>query len=131
MLEDLLNDGGAQQSSSKSQMHMQQQDSDDSGSDESPRRVDNYHTGELNRVKMRINGFSLQTSVAWSYLTFKYGEKLTHDELTSIAELISGHVGIHLDRDAKRRKIVLVKWFDENWPVIEPYLQYVVLEYEH
>jgi hypothetical protein len=35
---------------------------------------------------------------------------------------------VHLDRDAKRRKSVLLKWFEENWNAIYPFLDYVVLE---
>jgi hypothetical protein len=33
-----------------------------------------------------------------------------------------------LDHDAKRRKTVLIKWFEENWTAIAPFLDYIVLE---
>lgn len=85
-------------------------------------------TDEMERVKRRIQGFNYKSSHAWKMLTAKYGPKLAHEELMSIAELLSAQVNINLDRDAKRRKAVLVKWFEENWDSIQGYLQYVILE---
>ena len=87
-------------------------------------------TDEMERVKRRIQGFNYKSSHAWKMLTAKYGPKLAHEELMSIAELLSAQVNINLDRDAKRRKAVLVKWFEENWDSIQGYLQYVILESE-
>jgi hypothetical protein len=51
-----------------------------------------------------------------------------HDELVSIGLLVADRLNITLDRDARRRKIVLLKWFDENWPLIEPLLPEIILE---
>lgn len=85
-------------------------------------------TDEMERVKRRIQGFNYKSSHAWKMLTAKYGPKLAHEELMSIAELLSAQVNINLDRDAKRRKAVLVKWFEENWEIIQGCLQFVILE---
>jgi hypothetical protein len=59
-----------------------------------------------------------------------YGPCLLQEELVSIAELVSQHLEIPLDRDARRRKAVMVKWFQENWEVIEPLLRLVMLDRE-
>ena len=85
---------------------------------------------ELERVRLRVKNFDWKKSKVWKILTQQFGEKLTHEELTSVAELLSNSLKIKLDRDAKRRKIVLVKWFEENWSYIEPVLRYIVLDYE-
>ena len=85
-------------------------------------------TDEMERVKRRIEGFNYKTSRAWKMLTYKYGSKLAHEELMSIAELLATRTNVILDRDAKRRKAVLVKWFEENWDIIQGYLNYIVLE---
>ena len=83
---------------------------------------------ELNRVHQRVKGFDINKSIAWNALTHTFGDKLTHEELTSIAELISKTANIKLDRDAKRRKIVLIKWFEEHWDTVKCYLPIITLE---
>jgi hypothetical protein len=50
------------------------------------------------------------------------------EELISIGHLVAARVGIRPDRDARRRKSVMLKWFEENWTVIEPLLGSIVLE---
>lgn len=87
-------------------------------------------TDEMERVKRRIHGFNYRNSEVWKILTDKYGPKLAHEELLSIAELLAAKTNITLDRDAKRRKAVLVKWFEENWDRIQGFLQFIILESE-
>jgi hypothetical protein len=53
---------------------------------------------------------------------------LKQEELVSIAELVAQRLRIKLDRDARRRKTVMIKWFDENWQFILPILRFVVLD---
>ena len=83
---------------------------------------------EIARVQQRVSGFDAQGSDAWSYLCQQYGNKITQDELVSIADAIKPYAGIKLDRDARRRKSVIIKWYQDNWAVISGYLKYVVLE---
>jgi hypothetical protein len=40
---------------------------------------------------------------------------LKHEELVSIANLAAKRLGIGCDRDAGSQKIVMAKWFEENW----------------
>ena len=82
---------------------------------------------EQQRVKKRLKDFEYRDSRAWTFLCQRFGPRVGQTELQSIAELISGTQQIKLDRDAKRRKVVLVKWFEENWDVIERLLTYIVL----
>jgi hypothetical protein len=58
-----------------------------------------------------------------------YGPKVSQNELLSIADLIAEAIQIKPDRDARRRKIVMIKWFDDNWALIQPMLGSVVLEH--
>ena len=85
---------------------------------------------ELERVRKRVGDFDWKKSKPWKILTSKFGEKLTHEELISIAELLSTSQRIKLDRDAKRRKIVLIKWFEEHWKIFEPLISYIILDFE-
>lgn len=84
--------------------------------------------GEKLRVFTRLKGFKAKDSMAWSEITRRYGSELKHGELLSIAEVVASNANVQLDRDAKRRKSVLIKWFEENWTRISPFLNYVVLE---
>jgi hypothetical protein len=83
---------------------------------------------EKARVARRLNGFNIKDTIVWKVMTRRFGGNIKHPELVSMAEVLSSHACITLDRDAKRRKSVLVKWFQENWASIEPYLPYIVLE---
>ena len=83
---------------------------------------------EKERIAHRLSGFDPKENQVWQEITNRFGGNIKQPELLSIAEVVSQNAGIKLDRDAKRRKSVLIKWFDENWALIEPYIGYVVLE---
>ena len=82
---------------------------------------------EKKRIAMRMNGFDPKDNRVWSEIANRFGANVKQGELTNIAQVIAAHAGIKLDRDAKRRKGVLLKWFDENWEKITPFLDYVIL----
>ena len=90
----------------------------------------NYVEKERERVKKRVNGFEWRDSEVWIALTARFGQKLNHEELISIADLIASHTNLKIDRDAKRRKIVLLKWFEEHWNIVRPLLPVIILEDE-
>jgi hypothetical protein len=83
---------------------------------------------ERDRVHRRVEGFNWVNSPAWVHLTRTYGPRIVHEELVSIAVLAANRLSIRLDRDARRRKVVMVKWFQENWASIEPLLHEIVLD---
>jgi hypothetical protein len=83
---------------------------------------------EKSRIETRLAGFDAKNSFVRLALQVRYGSRITHDELLSIAELVAGVVGIKVDRDAQRRKNVLLKWFEENWQIIYQILPFIVLE---
>lgn len=83
---------------------------------------------EIARVQQRVSGFNPQCSDAWAGLCQHFGSKITQDELVSIAEAIKLYAQVKLDRDARRRKSVILKWYQDNWAQISKYIKYVVLE---
>lgn len=83
---------------------------------------------EKERITNRLNGFNPKDNSAWREITNRFGNNIKQPELLSIATVLASNANIKLDRDAKRRKCVLIKWFEENWKAILPYLDYVVLE---
>ena len=80
------------------------------------------------RIAMRLAGFNPKDNPVTQEITRRFGSTIKHGELVGIAQAIADKAQIKLDRDAKRRKNVLLKWFSENWDVISPFLDYIVLE---
>jgi hypothetical protein len=83
---------------------------------------------EKKRIASRLDGFSPKETPAWREITRRFGPNIKQPELVSIASVLAQGTNIRLDRDAKRRKAVLIKWFEENWAAIAPSLDCVVLE---
>jgi hypothetical protein len=61
-------------------------------------------------------------------ITDSFGSNLNQAELLSIAEVLAFRLNLKVDRGAKRRKEVLIKWYDENWDRIAPIWQQLALE---
>ena len=80
------------------------------------------------KVDDRLYGFDQNSSLIWNEICKKFGSSLSHNELLSIAQVIASNSGIKVDRDARRRKEVLIKWFDENAQKITPLLNYIKIE---
>lgn len=74
-------------------------------------------------VQKKLKGFNPKTCQAWRKLTERFGPKISHEEILSLAMVIADNMHISLSREYKRRKNMLVKWFDENlnevWPLVE------------
>ncbi|KAH0792101.1 hypothetical protein GPJ56_003900 [Histomonas meleagridis] len=85
-------------------------------------------SAEKKRITERLNGFNPRENNAWKEISRRFGASIKHPELLSIATVLANYANVRLDRDAKRRKTVLIKWFQENWATVSPYLDYVVLE---
>jgi hypothetical protein len=83
---------------------------------------------EKQRIASRLHGFNVKDNPVWTAITQKFGPTIKQPELLSIASVLAANANIRLDRDAKRRKSVLLKWFEENWLAVEPFIDFVVLE---
>jgi hypothetical protein len=83
---------------------------------------------EKSRIAQRMIGFNARDNEVWKEITSRFGANLKHPELLSIANVLATNAMIKLDRDAKRRKAVLIKWFHEHWAEVSPFLDYVTLE---
>jgi hypothetical protein len=91
------------------------------------RSISSRASEECFRINRRVGGFDWTKSYAWIELAERYGPKLVHAELVSIADLAASRLHIKLDRDARRRKVVMLKWFEENWALIRPLLEEIEL----
>ena len=81
----------------------------------SPLKTSVQQSPEVERVGNRLAGFSWKNANSWKQISKLFGDDIKQITLRNIAEDLSHKLDVHLDRDAKRRKCVLIKWFDENW----------------
>jgi len=88
----------------------------------------NEDNKEKHRISARMAGFDPKDNEVWRQITQRFGANVKQPELLSIANVLAMNANIKLDRDAKRRKSVLIKWFQENWAIVSPFLDFVVLE---
>lgn len=79
-------------------------------------------SSEIERINSQLAGFDWKKSRAWAKLTFILGGEATLTTLRYIAQDISLRTNVKIGRDEKRRKCVLVKWFDDNWERLAPSL---------
>ena len=101
---------------------------EDEASEKKKRRQAGKLRNEKVRVRSRLRGFDYQVSRSWLYLCRQFGPDLNQDELLSIAQVVAEQANLRVDRDAKRRKNVLRKWFEENWNIISLFITRVELE---
>lgn len=77
---------------------------------------------EMRFVKKKLDGFNPSNCDAWKLLTNRFGPKISQEQLLSLAIVLSRHLNINLYREYKRRKSMLIKWYNENlikiWPFI-------------
>lgn len=76
------------------------------------------------KVKERLNGFGTEEQGdTLEKIKKELGvEKIKKPQLLAIADILQKQSGAKLDRQAKRTVSVLLKWFDENWQKIAPYM---------
>ena len=83
------------------------------------------------KVKVRLNGFDTQNSQAFNYLFQHCHRELKHFELFQLAEYLSmNYPELRVDREAKRRKSILLKWYEEHFTILKPLLDNIVFEDE-
>lgn len=85
---------------------------------------------ERHRIDERIRNFEYERSEAWAELRRRGWDQLSQSELLSIAQILGKKLGIELDREAKRRKSILVKWFDENLTALRSRMGNITLVFE-
>ena len=82
----------------------------------------------LKRIQNRNS--DVKSSAAFKKIQKLGWDKLNQKELRSIAQVLSKKSGISLDREAKRRREILLTWFDENYDQISEHMDRIVLEYD-
>lgn len=77
---------------------------------------------EKERIDKVLNGKDYEQSLAGRELLRLYG-KFSAKELLSVATLVSEATRITINRNEKRSRSVLIKWFNDHWDVIQPHVE--------
>jgi hypothetical protein len=92
--------------------------------------VSKYQTSERNSKIARRRGFDMKSTRAYKYFEALGWNAIPRTHLCGLVKIMAKDAGIlhRLDRDAKREKCILFQWLDENWELLEPYANRVILE---
>ena len=83
---------------------------------------------EQKKISQGLGEFDYKKSRAWKEIVDHNWESLSKGELLLIARVLSTYLHIPIGRESKRRKPVLVKWFDENLSKISEYLNVITIQ---
>ena len=79
---------------------------------------------EARRIQKQLDSFDVKSSHVWGILQATFSSGVTHNELRSIAQLVCLQTrgAVALSRSENRDGRMLIKWFSENWGVVQPVL---------
>jgi hypothetical protein len=84
---------------------------------------------ERNIAEFQLDAFQPESSRAAQRLRVFYPHgDLTRRALCSFATVLAVLAGVTLPRDLTRRRNLLMKWFDDHFDALEPYLQFFELD---
>jgi hypothetical protein len=75
----------------------------------------------------RLGSFVPEESRVWQLLQARFGSKLTMPMLEAITTMVSKRSGATPDRQARRRKGIMVKWLQEQIQCLESLLPRMIL----
>jgi hypothetical protein len=78
-------------------------------------------------IRDRIKDFDIEQSEPYKAFEERGLSGVKLPILVTLAGVLAGDAGITMDREAKRRKLVLFKWLADNWAVLAPHLAHVTL----
>jgi hypothetical protein len=89
---------------------------------------------QLENEKKIVNlieaNFNPETSRAKNVLKEFFHGKFTQKDAFNLAEVLADQLNLQLGREAQRREIVLMYWYEQNLDLILPNLSKISFEYE-
>jgi hypothetical protein len=83
-----------------------------------PQRAD-----EKNWATRELDGFRPKESDLWKYLTAR-DLRISKNSLVSLGRICALVLNIPLTREYKRRANTMMKWFQDHWAQIQPWLDH-------
>ena len=59
---------------------------------------------------------------AWKWLAARFG-KIAKEEIISLGQVVAREMGVELAREYKRRKEMMIIWFEEHYDEVMPFIQ--------
>jgi hypothetical protein len=79
-------------------------------------------------AEMRLGEFSAQGSRGLQLLQQMFPRSdMTRRSMYSLATILGALANVPLERDFSRRKELIIKWFDDNYDALEPFLRFIEL----
>ena len=83
---------------------------------------------EASYIKKVLKNFDYKTSIVWKKIQQLFSTGVRHTELISVAQILIQISGApEVSRSCHRSFPVLIKWFDDNWDKIEPFIHHISL----
>jgi hypothetical protein len=76
----------------------------------------------------RVRDFCCDDSRPWKFFVERGWHQLSMKEYVGIGQVLACEANLEIDREAKRKKPVLLKWMDDNWDTLSPLLMHLRLE---
>ena len=93
-----------------------------------PRPPPRSSHAERERTQFLLGDFQAQGSAGLELLHSLYPFELSRSALISLATVFSELIDVPLERDIKRRKELLIKWFDVNISAVKPWAARMTLD---
>lgn len=65
--------------------------------------------------KDRLSGWDYKKSKSWDVIKSRFGKCLDQTNIYCMLQICADKAGLKIDREAKREKQILIKWFEENF----------------
>jgi hypothetical protein len=85
-------------------------------------KANNGPISEKEWVRQQLQGFEPLESAPWEFIVARCRGGISKNELVSLGQVCSVQLHITLYREYKRRKSVMLKWFNDHWDTIYPFL---------
>lgn len=83
-------------------------------------RIQHVQPGQPNMLPQDRQGKDPYKFPVVGQLEKIFGQKLKQKQLQEIGKILAEKIGLKLDRDTKRSKPQLLKWFSVNWETLHP-----------
>ena len=78
-----------------------------------------YEADWLQKMRDKFKPYETR---AWKWLSTRYG-KIAKEEIISLGQVVAKEMNIELSREYKRRKEMMILWFEEHYDEVMPFIQ--------
>ena len=87
--------------------------------------------GEKGVAQKLLEGFEPEGSRGMQFVMKIFNNQISVTRLVDLGKIFSNMLNIEFPRNYKRNRDLLIKWFDMNIDLIEPYASKITLEFDN